>query len=168
MASLNKAILIGRLTHDPQLTSMPNGDSACTMHMAVNRRVPQKDGSYTEEANYFTVKAYRRLAQICGQYLIKGGLIYVEGQMSAHAWISKKTNQPQAEIRIAADKILILDSKRDKSGIVDPNEPQRPVTAADFRPKNQPQPQQRRASNLTPPEMPMGNDQPPYEDDTPF
>jgi len=85
--NLNKVMLIGRLTQDPEVRSTPSGQQVCTVRMATNRTWNDQATHQKREAvEYHSVVAWGRLAEICGQYLKKGGLAYFEGRLQTRTW----------------------------------------------------------------------------------
>lgn len=86
MRSVNKVILIGNLTRDPEMRQTPNGQQVCTFGIATNRQWVAKDGGKHNSAEFHELVAWARLAEICGSYLKKGKLIYIEGYLKTRAW----------------------------------------------------------------------------------
>jgi len=86
MRSINKVILIGNLTRDPEMRQTPNGQNVVTFGIATNREWVTKDGRKQSSAEYHDLVAWAKLADICHQYLKKGKLIYVEGYLKTRSW----------------------------------------------------------------------------------
>lgn len=86
MRSVNKVILIGNLTRDPEMRQTPNGQSVVTFGIATNREWVTKDGRKQNSAEFHDLVAWAKLADICSQYLSKGKLIYVEGYLKTRSW----------------------------------------------------------------------------------
>src|SRR3990172_9627568 len=86
MRSVNKVILIGNLTRDPEMRQTPNGQQVCTFGIASNRQWVAKDGEKHSSAEFHELVAWARLAEICGTYLKKGKLIYIEGYLKTRTW----------------------------------------------------------------------------------
>ncbi len=86
MRSVNKVILIGNLTRDPDLRKTPNGQSVCTFGIATNREWATRDNQKHSLAEFHELVAWANLADICGKYLKKGKLIYVEGYLKTRSW----------------------------------------------------------------------------------
>lgn len=84
--NVNIAILVGRLTDNPESRMTPGGQQVCTFRMATNRTWTDKQGTKQEKVEYHTVVAWRRLAEITSQYLTKGGLVFVEGHLETRSW----------------------------------------------------------------------------------
>jgi len=83
--NLNKAILIGRLTRDPEVRTTTSGQSVTSFGLATNR-VWNKDGQKQESTEFHNIVAWGRLAEICGQYLKKGALTMIEGRIATRSW----------------------------------------------------------------------------------
>ena len=88
MRSVNKVILIGNLTRDPELRQTPNGQSVTTFGIATNRQWTTKEGDGKSSAEFHECVAWARLAEICSEYLKKGNLVYVEGYLKTRSWDS--------------------------------------------------------------------------------
>ncbi len=86
MRSINKVILIGNLTRDPELRQTPNGQNVVTFGIATNREWITRDGRKQNLAEYHDLVAWANLAEICKRYLKKGKLIYVEGYLKTRSW----------------------------------------------------------------------------------
>lgn len=92
--NLNKVILIGNLTSDPELRSTPSGQAVCNFRMATNRVWSNKaTGQKQQEAEYHTVVAWGRLAEIASQFLTKGSLAMIEGRLRTRSWQDSSGNK---------------------------------------------------------------------------
>ena len=83
---LNKAIIFGNLTRDPELRNLPNGTAVVTLAVATNRVWKDKDGQKKEDVQYHNVVAFGRQAEVIAQYLKKGSSVFVEGRMQTRSW----------------------------------------------------------------------------------
>ena len=88
--SINKCIFIGNITRDPEVKNLPNGETVANCAIACNERWKSKDGTPQEKVEFINLTFYRRLAEIAGEYLKKGSLIYVEGKLSTRKWQDKE------------------------------------------------------------------------------
>ena len=86
---LNKVFLIGRLTRDPELRFMPNGEAVCNFGLATSEKWKNKNGEPTEKTEFHNVIMSRRLAEIAGQYLKKGSQVYLEGKIQSRKYTDK-------------------------------------------------------------------------------
>jgi single-strand DNA-binding protein len=98
--SLNKVMLIGNLTRDPEVKLTPSGASICTFGLATNSRYKKPDGNYEEITNFHNIVAWSKLAEICGQKLKKGMKVYVEGELRTRKWEDEGTTKQKTEVRI--------------------------------------------------------------------
>lgn len=98
---LNKAMIYGNLTRDPEKRALPNGNAVCSFSVATNRTYNDKDGKKQEQTDYHNVVAFGRLAEIMGQYLQKGRPVYIEGRLTTRSW--EKDGQKQYRTEIVAD-----------------------------------------------------------------
>ena len=86
MRSINKVILIGNLTRDPEMRQTPNGQYVTTFGLATNREWATQEGTKHSLAEFHECVAWARLAEICNNYLKKGKLVYVEGYLKTRSW----------------------------------------------------------------------------------
>lgn len=86
MFSLNRAQIIGNLTRDPEIRTLPSGQTVTSFAVATNRRWRDKDGNTKEETQYHEVSAWGRLAELASQMLAKGKKVYVEGRLQTSSW----------------------------------------------------------------------------------
>ena len=84
--SLNKVMLLGNLTRDPELRYTPQGTAVCTFGMATNRQWKTESGDTRDEAEFHRIVAWTKLAEICAQLLKKGRRVYVEGRLRTRSW----------------------------------------------------------------------------------
>lgn len=82
----NKAVILGRLTHDPEVKSLPSGQSVVSFSMATNRVWNDQSGNKQEATDFHNIVAFGKLADICGNYLNKGRLVLIEGRIQTRSW----------------------------------------------------------------------------------
>jgi single-strand DNA-binding protein len=107
MASLNKVLLIGNLTKDPELRYTPQGTAVVNLRLAVNRRWKDKAGEQKEEVCFITVVAWDKQAEVCNQYLRKGAPIFVEGRLQSRSW-DDAAGQKRSVIEVRAERVQFL------------------------------------------------------------
>jgi len=100
---LNKALIIGNLTRDPELKSLPSGVQVATMSVATNRVWKDKDGNRQEDTEYHNIVVFGRQAETSAQYLKKGASVLVEGRLQTRSWESE--GQKKYRTEIVADRI---------------------------------------------------------------
>lgn len=83
---LNKALIIGNLTRDPELKALPSGSKLASFSLATNRSFKDKDGNRQDTTEYHNIVAFGRLGELCAQYLKKGSQAYVEGRLQTRSW----------------------------------------------------------------------------------
>lgn len=110
--SLNKVVLIGNLTRDPELRYTPQGTAVCTFGLATNRQWVTEGGEKKEEAEFHRLVAWNKLAEICSQLLSKGRKVFVEGRLQTRSWTGQDGNQRTSTEIVISDMIL-LDSRRE-------------------------------------------------------
>ena len=101
---LNKAIVIGNLTRDPELRSLPSGIKVCSFSLATNRVWKDKNGARQESTDYHNVVVFGRQAETVAQYMKKGSSILVEGRMQTRSWDDKTSGEKKYRTEIVADK----------------------------------------------------------------
>ncbi|AMV36597.1 single-stranded DNA-binding protein [Planctomyces sp. SH-PL62] len=116
MPDLNRVQLMGRLTFDPELRRIPNGTAVSELRMAINRSWQGRDGERREEVLYIDVTVWDRQAETCCQILRKGSLIFVEGSLKMDQWDDKTSGEKRSKIRVQADRVQFLDSRREAGG----------------------------------------------------
>ena len=116
MASVNKVILVGRLGKDPEIRSTPSGTSVAKFSLATDDRYTDKNGEKQERTEWHNITAWGKLAEICGQYLRKGKLVYIEGSIRTDSWDDKETGQKKYRTEIVANQMQMLDRKGDENG----------------------------------------------------
>src|SRR3990170_2997560 len=109
--SLNKVILIGNLTRDPELRYTPAGTAVCTLGLATNRQWTTQTGESKEETEFHRIVSWNKLAELCSQLLSKGRKVYVEGRLATRSWTGQDGNQ-RTTTEIVIDDMIILDSKK--------------------------------------------------------
>ena len=106
--SLNKVLLIGNLTRDPELRYTPSGTAVCTFGLATNRSWTTDTGEKHEEPEFHRIVAWNKLAELCSQFLVKGRQIYVEGRLQTRSWTTQD-NQQRSTTEIVIDNMILLD-----------------------------------------------------------
>jgi single-strand DNA-binding protein len=113
---INKVILIGRLGKDPEIRSTPSGTSVARFSMATDERFTDRNGEKQERTEWHNIVAWGKLAEICGQYLKKGKLIYIDGSIRTDSWDDKETGVKKYRTEIVANTMKMLDRKGDEGG----------------------------------------------------
>ncbi len=106
--NLNKAMIIGNLTRDPEVRNTPNGTPVASFSVATNSYWMDQSGQRQEKVEFHNVVAWRRLAEICGQYLRKGSKVYIEGRMQTRDWMGQD-NVKRYRTEIVVDNMIMLD-----------------------------------------------------------
>ena len=116
MANLNRVLLIGNLTRDPELRYTPKGTAVTEIGLAVNRIYSGEDGEKKEETTFVGVTLWARQAEIAGQYLKKGRPVFIEGRLQLDTWDDKQTGQKRSRLRVVAENLQLLGSRQDSEG----------------------------------------------------
>lgn len=121
MPNLNKVILIGNLTKDPELKYTGAGAAVCNLRMAINRKYKVKE-EYKEDVCFLTVVVWRQQAESCAEYLKKGDPVCVEGRLQSRTW-EKDDKTKQTVVEVVAERVVFL-TKKDGPVVEDHSEPQ--------------------------------------------
>ena len=113
MTGVNKAILIGNLCSDPTTRYLSNGDAVTNVTIATSETWKGKDGEKHEKTEFHRVTFYRKLAEIAGEYLKKGNLVYVEGKLQTEKWT--KDGVDRYTTKVVASEMKMLGSKKTDS-----------------------------------------------------
>jgi single-strand DNA-binding protein len=111
---LNKVMLIGRLTRDPEVRFLPSGVQVTNLTIAVNRRYKDKSGEWREESYFFDIESYGKLAERVGSQLSKGYQILIEGSLRQDRWESS-SGEKRSKVKIVADRIALLGKPGDRN-----------------------------------------------------
>jgi single-strand DNA-binding protein len=106
MAGVNKVILVGHLGADPEMRYTADGTAVCNFRIATTERFKDRQGNMQERTEWHKVVAWRKLAEICGQYLAKGKQVYIEGRIRNETW--EKEGTKQYSYKIEADTMQML------------------------------------------------------------
>jgi len=112
MASINKVILVGGLGRDPEIKYMANGEAVANFSVATTDTWKDKSGQKQERTEWHNIVAYRKLAEICGEYLKKGSSVYLEGRLQTRKWQTKE-GQDRYTTEIIADQMQMLGKRPD-------------------------------------------------------
>ena len=115
MANLNKVLLIGRLTRDPELRSTSGGSSVASFGLAVNRSYTRRDSNEkVEETCFVDIEAWGRTADTISRYMRKGRQIFIEGRLKFDSW--ERDGQRRTKLLVVAENFQFLDSQSDGAG----------------------------------------------------
>lgn len=128
--SVNKVILVGNLGKDPELRYTSSGVAVATFSIATNESWKDVDGNMQERTQWHNIVAWRKLAEICGEYLKKGGKIYAEGRLQ-HRNYDDKNGVKRYVSEIVLDEMVMLDSKGAGGASSGGSQPQQEEPAAD-------------------------------------
>lgn len=122
MFSINRVVLVGRLTKDPELRALPSGTSVCSLRIACNASRRESEGDYTERPNYFDVSVFGAPGESVGNFMRKGSRVAIDGRLSWREWETADRQKRQA-VSIVADLVQFLDRAGERGGPeVDPDE----------------------------------------------
>lgn len=108
MASVNKVMLLGNLTRDPEIRYTPKGTAVTDLGMAINRIRTGDNGERIEEVTYVDVTLWGRSAELAGQYLSKGRSVFIEGRLQLDQWDDKATGQKRSRLRVVGENMQFI------------------------------------------------------------
>ena len=132
MAAINRVVLVGNLTRDPELRHTQSGMAVCSLRLAVNTRRKDETGQWVDKPNYFDITVWGNQGERCAQYLSKGRPVGVDGRLEWREWETPEGGKRQA-VDVVADTVQFLGSRADGEGSAGgfiPNEVSTP--AGDF------------------------------------
>jgi single-strand DNA-binding protein len=111
MSSLNKVMLIGNITKDPEVATTSNGVNVAKFGLATNESWKDSSGQRQERVEFHNIEMWRGLAEVAGKYLAKGSKVYIEGKIKTHKYTDKNGQERQA-VNIVADSMVMLDKPK--------------------------------------------------------
>ena len=156
---MNKVILMGTLTRDPEIKYTPKGTAIGGFSFAYNRKWKTEGGEAHEKVSYFDCEAWGRTAEVIGEYFKKGSKILITGELDLDTWDDKQTGQKRSKVKIRVVEFDFVDSKRD-GGTRDHSEADAAASRSASRPPGRPATQ--------PPRPPADPDLDAADDDIPF
>jgi single-strand DNA-binding protein len=116
MANLNKVMLIGNLTRDPELRVTPKGTAICQFSLAVNRKFRDEAGADREEVTYVDIEAWGKSGENIAKYCTKGRPLFVEGRLRLDQWEDKTTKEKRSRMKVVCDNFQFLGTGRAEGG----------------------------------------------------
>ncbi len=116
MPNLNKVLLMGNLTRDPDIKYTPKGTAVADLGIAVNRVYTTDQGERREEVTFIDVELWGRQAEIAGEYLKKGRPVFIEGRLKLDTWDDKQTGQKRSKMRVVGDNLQLLGGREGGGG----------------------------------------------------
>lgn len=111
MANLNRVLLIGNLTRDPEVRYTPKGTAVTDISIAINRVIGSEEGERREEVTYVDVTLWGRQAEVAQQYLTKGRGVFIEGRLQLDTWDDKQTGQKRSRLKVVGENMQMLSGR---------------------------------------------------------
>jgi single-strand DNA-binding protein len=115
-ANINRVVLVGNLTRDPEMKHLPSGTALCSLRIAVNTRRKDESGQWTDKPNYFDVSVWGNQGESCAQYLSKGRPVAIDGRLEWREWEATDGSGKRQAVEIVADNVQFLGSRGDSDG----------------------------------------------------
>jgi single-strand DNA-binding protein len=109
-ANINRVVLVGNLTRDPELRHLPSGTPVCNLRIAVNSRRKDETGQWADKPNYFSVSVFGNQAESCSQYLSKGRPVAIDGRLDWREW-QAQDGAKRESVEIVAESVQFLGSR---------------------------------------------------------
>src|SRR5271170_4368467 len=169
MANVNKVILIGNLTRDPQLKYLPSQTAVVEFGLAINRKFKAANGEDREEVCFVDCSAFARTDEVINQYCQKGRPIFIEGRLKFDSWEDKQGGGKRSKLSVVVENFQFLGGREGAGGAPGQDsgggeDQTRPAS----RPPQRSSPPPQAAPTQAPPEPPFGNEQHINESDIPF
>jgi len=116
MANLNKVMLMGNLTRDPEVRYTPKGTAVAELGLAINRVYTADNNEKREETTFVDVTLWGRTAEIAGEYLKKGRPVFIEGRLQLDTWDDKQTGQKRSKLKVVGEAMQLMGSRGDGGG----------------------------------------------------
>ena len=159
MPNLNKVMLMGNLTRDPEIKYTPKGTAIANFGIAINRVFTPEGGEKREEVTFIDLEAFGRTAEVIGEYFKKGRPIFIEGRLKLDQWDDKTTGKKMSKLRVVVDSFEVLGTREGGGG-------EGGGSAPSGEPRSSAPPQRRAPSS--PPRPPADPDLDVQADDVPF
>ena len=115
-ANINRVVLVGNLTRDPEMKHLPSGTALCSLRIAVNTRRKDESGQWTDKPNYFDVSVWGNQGESCAQYLAKGRPVAIDGRLEWREWEATDGSGKRQAVEIVADNVQFLQGRQDGEG----------------------------------------------------
>src|SRR3954462_11012612 len=112
MANLNKVLLLGNVTRDPEVRYTPKGSAVCDLGIALNRAYTTDDSEKREEVTFVDVTLWGRTAEVASEYLKKGRPVFIEGRLEMDSWDDKQTGQKRTKLRVVGETMQLLGGRQ--------------------------------------------------------
>jgi single-strand DNA-binding protein len=116
MKGVNKVILVGNLGKDPEIKFTPQGTQVAKFSVATSEKFKGKDGQWQERTEWHNVTLWEGLAKVAGDYLKKGGRVYIEGRLHTHSWDDKQTGQKKYMTEVVGSDLVLLGGRGEGGG----------------------------------------------------
>ena len=116
MPALNKVLLMGNLTRDPELRVTPKGTPICQFSLAINRQFKMESGETREEVIYVDIEAWGKQGETIAKYVTKGRPLYVEGRLRLDQWEDKNTKEKRSRMKVVLENFQFLGDSRGGGG----------------------------------------------------
>ena len=116
MASVNKVILVGNCTRDPEVRYTPKGTAVTDLGLAMNRHYSSDGGEKREETTFVDVTLWGRQAEVAAEYLKKGRPVYIEGRLQMDSWEDKNSGQKRSKLKVVGEQMQLLGGREGGGG----------------------------------------------------
>jgi single-strand DNA-binding protein len=114
-SNINRVVLVGRLTSDPELRALPSGSNVCELRIACNTTRKTAEGDYAEKPNFFSVSVFGLAGESVHRYMSRGRRVAIDGRLDWHEWETAEGTKRQA-VKVVAESVQFLDGRGDQGG----------------------------------------------------
>jgi single-strand DNA-binding protein len=136
MANLNRVLLIGNCTREPDTRYTPKGTAVTDISLAINRQWKADSGEKKEEVTFVDITIFGRTAEVAQEYLRKGSPVFIEGRLTLDTWKDRDTGKDRSKLKVVGESIQLLGSRQQAATAAPPAKPTAP--AAKSRPEPDP------------------------------
>ena len=116
MPSLNRVLIMGTLTRDPEIKYLPKGTAVATIGLAINRNYTADSGEKREEVTFVDVELWGKQAELAGEHLAKGKPVFIEGRLKLDTWDDKSTGQKRSKMKVVGENMQFLHQRTQTDG----------------------------------------------------
>ena len=124
---MNSVILLGNCGNAPEIRYTASGKVLAKLSLAVNESFKNSHGEWQERTHWVSIVAWQRLAEIVGEYVLRGTRLYVQGRLNTESWDDRRSGQKRYRMSVVAERLIVLEHARQRNDATKPSAPQKPA-----------------------------------------
>jgi single-strand DNA-binding protein len=124
---VNSVILLGNCGNAPEIRYTASGKVLAKLSLAVNESFKNSHGEWQERTHWVSIVAWQRLAEIVGEYVLRGTRLYVQGRLNTESWDDRRSGQKRYRMSVVAERLIVLEHARQRNDATKPSAPQKPA-----------------------------------------